>query len=83
MDMNSISLGVSGDINKLKQFICLHRDTTSAYHGAPIKHFSLGVRPWDRLDNSIIDFCATADFTISVHPVDINFSGVIDMAEIS
>ena len=82
MYRNSISLGVSGDINKLKQFIYLRTSTTSVYSSAPIRHFSLGVRPWDRLENSIIDFCATADFTISIHPVDINFSGVIDMAEI-
>jgi len=83
MDINSISLGVSGDINKLKQFIHLYTNSTSIYHGTPIKHFSLGVRPWDRLENSTIDLCATADFTISVHPVDINFSGVIDMTDLA
>jgi uncharacterized protein (UPF0276 family) len=82
MDINSTKLGVSGDIDKLKQFINLRTSTTSIYQSTPIKHFSLGVRPWDRLENSIIDFCETADFTISVHPVDINFSGVLDMADL-
>ncbi|WP_350600465.1 DUF692 family multinuclear iron-containing protein [Pseudomonas sp. 65/3-MNA-CIBAN-0223] len=83
MNIDSISLGVSGDINKLKQFIDFNSNTSSIYRGAPIKHFSLGVRPWEKLENSIIDVCATADFTISVHPVDINFSGVIDMSELA
>jgi hypothetical protein len=83
MDINLISLGISGDIDKLKQFIHLHTNNSSIYHNTPIKHFSLGVRPWDRLESSIIDLCATANFTMSAHPVDINFSGVIDMADLA
>ena len=83
MDINSISLGISGDIDKLKQFIHLHTHTESIYYDTPIRHFSLGVRPWDRLESSTIDLCTSANFTISVHPVDINFSGVIDMSDLA
>jgi uncharacterized protein (UPF0276 family) len=80
MNKDSIRLGISGDIGKLKQFIQHRTDSNSIYHQARIRHFSLGIRPWDKIEDSLIDTCASADFTLSAHPVDINFSGTLDMS---
>ena len=82
MKERSIRIGVSGDIEKLKQFIQHRNDINHIYHHTPIRHFSLGIRPWDKIENSLVETCLSADFTMSAHPVDINFSGVIDMADL-
>ena len=55
MNKNSIRLGISGDIEKLKQFIQHRTDYNNIYHQAPIRHFSLGIRPWDKIENSLIE----------------------------
>lgn len=82
MSKNQVRLGISGDINKLKYFIQQLSVIGDTYHDAPIRHFSLGVRPWEKLENSLIDKCLAADFTISIHPVDINFSSDINLADL-
>ena len=82
MNNRSIRIGISGDIEKLKQFIQHRSDNSHIYHQTPILHFSLGIRPWDKIESSLADTCLTADFTMSAHPVDINFSGVTDLADL-
>lgn len=78
MQNNRLRLGISGDIKKLASIanIVMHGEN-HAFHN--IHHFSLGLRPWEKLDNSLIDFLMSQDISLSAHPTDINFSEKINI----
>lgn len=74
-------LGISGDINKLASIA--HSVTHTKNHNfSTIRHFSLGLRPWEKLDCSLIDFLTANDITLSAHPTDINFSETVNIPDL-
>lgn len=74
-------LGISGDINKLASIA--HSVTHTKNHNfSTIRHFSLGLRPWEKLDCSLIDFLIANDITLSAHPTDINFSETVNIPDL-
>lgn len=81
MRTNTMRLGISGDIKKLASIA----NAVTQGHNHPfhnIHHFSLGLRPWDTLDETLIDFLKNHNISLSAHPTDINFSGRLNIAEL-
>lgn len=82
MYQNPLKIGISGDLQKLKEFTCALQEKGSIYERYPARHFSLGIRPWDKLEDELIDSTLGSGVTLSIHPVDINFSGELDFDEL-
>lgn len=81
MQTTQVRLGISGDIKKLANIAHIMTRTKNHSFGN-IRHFSLGLRPWEVLDSSLIDFLKTNDITLSAHPTDINFSGKLNISDL-
>ena len=81
MHTTHVRLGISGDIKKLSSIAHIMTHTKNHSFGN-IRHFSLGLRPWEVLDRSLIDFLHTHDITLSAHPTDINFSGKLNITDL-
>ena len=81
MRTNYVRLGISGDINKLASIANAVRQEKD-HPFSNIHHFSLGIRPWEVLDETLIDFLKKQKISLSAHPTDINFSGRLNISEL-
>ena len=81
MRTNDVRLGISGDIHKLASIASAFRQKKD-HPFSNIHHFSLGLRPWEVLDEALIDFLKKQNITLSAHPTDINFSGRLNITEL-
>ena len=81
MRTHNVRLGISGDINKLASIAnAVRQDRDHPFTN--IHHFSLGLRPWEILDETLIDFLHKHNISLSAHPTDINFSGKLNITEL-